>query len=232
VTTVSETAGRHESPANSAARASRAPAPRTGNGAGHGGPASGIPARRWEPFELGNTVALRHGAYSQRLVGPLAEEIGAELAEIVAGTPAEAPMFAAARSALALKLARLRHVTAWIAEHHAGLPLDADGNPLPAAKLEAELLAGIEKSLDALGLTPTAAARLGVDLLRGSSLQEALHRDEMERGRELRVAAERRDGGTEAAEAEDAGIGTPRPATAAGPDVVPGSSEGTEAVHP
>ncbi len=130
------------------------------------------PARpyRWPEATAGNHLATTHGAYSPRLIGPIADAIAEELAEIVAGTPAEAPSFAAARSTLALRLARLRRVVSWIEQHHGGLPLDADGEVLSAARLEAELLAGVDKSLDALGLTPSAAARLGVDLLRGSSL--------------------------------------------------------------
>ncbi len=131
-----------------------------------------VPARpyRWPEATAGNHLATTHGAYSPRLIGPIADAIAEELRLIVAGTPAEAPPFAAARSTLALRLARLRRVVSWIEAHHGGLPLDADGEVLPAARLEAELLAGVDKSLDALGLTPSAAARLGVDLLRGTSL--------------------------------------------------------------
>jgi hypothetical protein len=121
-------------------------------------------------FEAGHTAAVKHGAFSPRLVGPIAEEIVGELAEMVKGTPAEGPSFLAARSALALKLARLRRVIGFIETRHGGLPFDDEGQVLPAARLELELLASIEKSLAALGLTPASAATLGVDLLRGSSL--------------------------------------------------------------
>jgi hypothetical protein len=172
-----------------------------GNGAGHGGPAkgdgagppSGIPARGLRRFEEGNGAGLRHGAYSSRAIAPVAEEIEAALAEMVAGTPAAAPSFAAARGALALRLARLQKVREWIDAQHDGSPLDAAGDPLAAAKLETELLAGIEKSLDSLGLTPTAAAKLGVDLVRGEALVAA--RADLEEGRRLREAAEAREPG-------------------------------------
>jgi len=143
-------------------------------GPGRGGPASGIPAgghdRRHPDFAPGNLVAAKHGAFSPRLVGPMAEEIERGLDRLVEGTPAAAPAFAAARGTLALRLARLARVTAYIEETHGGLPLDEDGQPLPAARLEAELATAVDRALDALGLTPTAAARLGVDLARGSSI--------------------------------------------------------------
>ncbi len=149
---------------------------------------------RWPEATAGNLIAVKHGAFSARLVGPIADAIAAELAEIVAGTPAAAPSFAAARSTLALRLARLRRVITYIEDRHGGLPLDADGEVLPAARLEAELLAGVDKSLDALGLTPSAAARLGVDLLRGSSLaaevEAALSARERADARMLTIAEE------------------------------------------
>ena len=43
---------------------------------GHGGPARGY---SWPPFAPGNTVALVHGAKSERSVAPLAEKIAAGL---------------------------------------------------------------------------------------------------------------------------------------------------------
>lgn len=151
------------------------------------------------PFEPGHTLTLQHGAYSPRLVGPLAAEIGEELEAIVAGTPAAAPMFLGARSALALKLARLRLVTRWL-EDRGGMPIDGEGQPLSAARLEMELLASIEKSLNQLGLTPTAAARLGVDLARGSILQVGID-EHLAEGRRVRLEAEARHSGTAAAPA-------------------------------
>jgi hypothetical protein len=47
-------------------------------------PAGNRPATR-PPFEDGNLVALRHGAYSSRIVGARAEVVRAELAELVPG---------------------------------------------------------------------------------------------------------------------------------------------------
>jgi hypothetical protein len=42
---------------------------KSGNGAGHGGPARGY---SWPPFEPGNEAALVHGATSERHIRPLA----------------------------------------------------------------------------------------------------------------------------------------------------------------
>src|SRR5207249_6578202 len=43
---------------------------------GQGGPRRGY---TWPPFEPGNTAAVRHGAHSERLVAPLAEQVRADL---------------------------------------------------------------------------------------------------------------------------------------------------------
>ncbi len=45
---------------------------------------------------------------------------------------------------------------------------------MKAAQFELTLLASVEKSLTDLGLNPSAAAKLGVELVRGSSIAEEL----------------------------------------------------------
>lgn len=132
-------------------------------------------------FAPGNTVTLVHGGRASVAVAADGEDIAKAIELLVAGTPAEGPSFAPARAALALRIARARRVTRWIDEERDGLPLDAEGNALPAAELEAKLLSGIESSLAALGLTPTSAAKLGVDLVRGESLVEQMQRAARER---------------------------------------------------
>jgi hypothetical protein len=133
-----------------------------------------------------NTRAVSHGAFSERLVGEITHETLEMVAEMCAGLPAEQPGFAAERAVLARKLARLKMVS----EH-----LDKDGyfnqrgNARPSVKLELDLLVSVEKSLDALGLTPAAAARLGVNLARSHSLA-----DELETARQARLRAEGRHG--------------------------------------
>lgn len=49
------------------------------------------------PFPDGHTVTLTHGAHSERLVGPLSEELLESIDTLVEGTPAAIPTFAAAR---------------------------------------------------------------------------------------------------------------------------------------
>jgi hypothetical protein len=88
--------------------------------------------------------------------------------------PASAPAFAPARELLALRMARLSLVTEWLEEHHGGLPLGPDGEPLPAGRLEAELIGGVEKALAALGLDVVSAAKVGVDVVRARDLARDL----------------------------------------------------------
>lgn len=134
----------------------------------------------------GNTRAVTHGAFCERLVGPIAAEVLGVVGEMCEGLPAEQSSFAAGRAVLARKLARLKMVSGH---------LDRDGyfnkrgNPRPSVDLELELLRSVEKSLEALGLTPAAAAKLGVDLARSHSLA-----DELEAAREARRGAEVRHG--------------------------------------
>lgn len=128
-------------------------------------------------FAPGHVASTRHGAHSLRVVAPVAEEIETALEAMVAGTPADAPSFAAARGTLAIKLARLAAVREWIDGRHGGMPLDDEGKPIPAAKLESDLLASVEASLSALGLTPMAASKLGVRLAQGESLVERMQRE-------------------------------------------------------
>lgn len=132
----------------------------------HGQPVAGA--------EPGNARALTHGAHSPRLVEPRAEVILERVEELCAGTPAGAPPFAPARRVLARRLAQAELVQEWLERENAGSPLDADGAPLPAAGFEQKVLDGIERSLDLLGLTPTSAAKLGVDLQRAAASSEEL----------------------------------------------------------
>ena len=127
-----------------------------------------------EPAEPGNTRAVTHGAHSERLVGPVAEDVAAEVEQLCSGTPAGEDQFAAARAVLTRKLARLRMVGEYLEANHDGSPLTHKGGVLKAAQFELTLLASVEKSLTDLGLNPSAAAKLGVELVRGSSLAEEL----------------------------------------------------------
>ena len=126
------------------------------------------------PAEQGNARAVTHGAHSERLVGPIASDVSEEVEALCADTPAGETQFAAARAVLARKLARLRMVGEYLESNHDGSPLTHKGGVLKAAQFELSLLASVEKSLTDLGLNPGAAAKLGVELVRGSSIAEEL----------------------------------------------------------
>jgi hypothetical protein len=77
----------------------------------------GGPARdySWPPFEPGNTVAVRHGAYATLQLRPRAQEIAGWLAEQMAD--AFDPKFSAAIEAAALAAARVERALGHLDEH-------------------------------------------------------------------------------------------------------------------
>jgi len=139
-------------------------------------PASGIAARgyTWAPFHEGNLAALRHGAYSPRIVAPLADELARWLLQ----QRADLEEFAFSVSAWA----RAETLCA-ILVHAIGDPVDERGEPRERLLKEwraAERRAAEERIR--LGLDPTAAARLTrerADAVRGVIDLEAIR----ERGR-------------------------------------------------
>ena len=135
-------------------------------------------------FTEGHTRSLRHGATSERMVGPLSAELLTDLEAMVAGTPAAQPMFDLARALLARKLAQIRLLN----EYHTDAGMFTEkGYVRRSARFEADLLKSAETSLERLGLTPSSAAKLGVDLARGRSLA-----DELQAGVDARRRAEAR----------------------------------------
>jgi hypothetical protein len=111
--------------------------------------------RRHENFAPGNLAAIKSGAFSDRIVGPLAEEIEADV--LVRAPWCFRDGFAADRR----RYARAEAVTSllWsdIAEH--GL-FDDDGNPRPAFTALARWEATAANRGAALGLDPTSYAKL------------------------------------------------------------------------
>jgi hypothetical protein len=116
---------------------------------------SGIPARHysWPPFETGNAVSLKHGAYSRREVDPLAADL---TAAVLAERPALAPYASAVRSWADLE-ARAELVRGWLDQHGT---LDEGGRPQPATHLLVRLEAALMKARAQLGLDPRADAQL------------------------------------------------------------------------
>lgn len=123
------------------------------------GTAMGEPARGYTkthpPFEAGNTVALKHGAYSSRHVEPLARRIADTLVEVAPWSAA--PTFAAARRAWSWAEAEAELLRAFVNEH--GL-LDTEGEERPAAKALHRAEAKARNLRSDLGLDPMSCAKL------------------------------------------------------------------------
>lgn len=119
------------------------------------------------PFEPGNQVALKHGAYQPRRFEPLA-------LELVESTLTEAgreggqtgylleASYRAALWAWARTEARVQLVSEWLIDR--GAELDVDGEVLGAASLLNRLEARAESLRARLGLDPLSRARLGRDV--------------------------------------------------------------------
>lgn len=108
----------------------------------------------WPPFEKGNTAARRHGAYSERELGPMAEQIATV-------ETTRAPWLAVdAFTGHVAQLAKAEAIAAklWADLEEHGL-LDADGNPRPALAALDRWIGRAAKLRGEAGLTPTAWAR-------------------------------------------------------------------------
>ncbi|RZU31162.1 hypothetical protein BKA19_0810 [Blastococcus saxobsidens] len=153
------------------------------------------------PFDgpPGNTLALQHGAYSPRVIDPLAEEIRSSVLVDPATDYLAAPRFSPAVWAWARAEAQVQVLTEYLerAAEAAGDGVgDLDQDRVRSAYLllhraEARALSGRR----ALGLDPLAAARLGRDKAAAhvdtARLMAELHRQEQAR---LAAESERVDG--------------------------------------
>ena len=148
-----------------------------GKGIGTGLPASGIPAHGTRPdFASGNAIALLHGGESNQLRERYPALVGAAerlVAEAVEGLPAAASAFAIQRGVLAERLVRYQLVTSWL-DANGGEVDEKTAEAKGAANFAAKQLAAIERTLDALGLSPRSAAALYGDLARAVPLADAL----------------------------------------------------------
>lgn len=128
-------------------------------------PASGMPARgySWEPFQPGNLVPLRHGAYSPRRVEPLAQE----LVDVVLADPSTAYLQAArwrpAVWAWARAEARCQLLGEWLMDRADPAGLDEAGDITPALRALSKWESIALHHRGRLGLDPLSAARLGRD---------------------------------------------------------------------
>jgi len=118
---------------------------------------TGLPARgyRWEPFQPGHEITMRHGAHSERRWRPIADRLAATLVD--AAPWATRPAYAPTVAAWCRVEAQLHLVTAWLDEVG---PLDDDGVPRPATTLATTLETRAQALRAELGLSPLALARL------------------------------------------------------------------------
>lgn len=173
------------------------------------GPAPGVPARgySWPPFEKGNTLQLRHGAYSTLHLAPRAGELADELRAVVpAFSPADEPMV----RLLAVTLARIERAAVAIDK----VDDAAEGNELSTylgssadalRRLREDLRGWINTArrlANDLGMTPTSRARLGLDVAR---TEETLASYLERRGRETVDVEAREDEADAEADGEGSG---------------------------
>ena len=109
-------------------------------------------------FEPGNEVGLRHGAYASpvKLEGRVSE-LAPQLADLV---PAYREADGPAVQLLAVTLTRIERAAATV-------EADENGDEVASQRLRDDLRKWVGTSvrlLDALGMTPTARARLGLDI--------------------------------------------------------------------
>ncbi len=114
-------------------------------------------------FDPGHTASLRHGAYAVIHLGPRVDTIADELREHV---PAFAPSDEVALRLLALALARLEACGPAITAAAAADPADQKR----LRRNERSWANAARNMLGDLGMTPSSRVRLGIDLVRGTSL--------------------------------------------------------------
>jgi hypothetical protein len=143
------------------------------------------------PFEVGNAMARKHGAYSDAVVMPRAQELVDELLALAAEPKSRTayladPAFFAAVGDYAVLRARKEKLELWLAEQ--GGDLDGKGNVRPATQLLARIDAQVASAQRELGLTPAARARLSRDV----ALAGGHGGLDLSEGRRLRLEAEAR----------------------------------------
>ncbi len=122
-------------------------------------------------FEQGNDASLVHGAKAGADLVQATESALVEIEAAVGDGPGSEPRFALARASAARALARVRLLEEYL--DRVGI-LDSKGRPRPSTKLLEQAHAGFLKHLEAFGMTPASAARLGLDLTRAKSASIAV----------------------------------------------------------
>lgn len=120
--------------------------------------------RQHPPFEAGNRVAQRHGAYSARVVGPVAER----LVEAVMSDPdvsyLHQPSYAVAVAAWAAAEARVIVLADWVDGMELAAAADSGRGKTSVLELLRQWEATALTHRSRLGLDPLSRARLGRDV--------------------------------------------------------------------
>lgn len=128
------------------------------------------------PAPVGHVRSLRHGGRAEELYRDVSGEVR-ELLDLLAdaapvrdgdGELPAADAIAVERAARAL--ARYRRLSGWCDAH--GRLDERSGEVKPAAEYELRAERALAEALDALGMSPTSRAKLGVDLARAASSAE------------------------------------------------------------
>ncbi len=131
----------------------------------------------------GNTLAVKHGARSPRIVAARTAEIAAEWLDSETGLQLTLPVDSAAIWATASAYARLEEITAYLeATQEDGKPLgalDSRGRPRGTMRLYWTAYREVMAGLKQLGATPAGRAEMagGIAALRGARAAEAAHRE-------------------------------------------------------
>jgi len=146
-------------------------------------PVRGGPAKTFPPFEVNNTMALKHGAQSPRVVEPLADECREYIGQVIEAEDIsylKLPSFQIALDNLAWSWAQVLKLRQWVLEH----PEDMKGRD------QLERFEGrFDKRLAACGFYPLDGARLR-QVLTSAAANQIDIAAEIERGRQIRLQRE------------------------------------------
>jgi hypothetical protein len=138
------------------------------------------------PAPRANYRALTHAAFSDRIVMPDADWL-TEVVVAENGHLTDHDLFAVRDYAIAQ--VRAWRLAAWLERNG---EFDARGRPRPALELLRRWLERAERARSRLGLDPAGRAALGIDQAFAVDQARQLAADDLEQGRQLRQAAQRR----------------------------------------
>jgi hypothetical protein len=114
-------------------------------------------------FESGHDLTLKHGAYSLRKIGPIADRLVASLLADESVAYLRVPAYLPALQAWSRAEARVRLLTAWL-EDHGGLGVSEEGDLSPVLSALQVWESRAEKARTRLGLDPMSRMVMARDL--------------------------------------------------------------------